>query len=64
MTPTVFVRESIQAVGHTFVEALILVVIVGVGLPPNMEGVHHSSFGTSGVADWNVFDHAGAGVFA
>src|SRR3989442_1457129 len=26
--PTVFVRESIQAVGHTFVEALILVVIV------------------------------------
>jgi len=26
--PTVFVRESIRAVGHTFVEALILVVIV------------------------------------
>jgi multidrug efflux pump len=26
--PTIFVRESIQAVGHTFVEALILVVIV------------------------------------
>src|SRR5947208_4570548 len=26
--PSVFVRESIQAVGHTFVEALILVVIV------------------------------------
>ncbi len=26
--PTVFVRESIQAVGHTFVEALILVVLV------------------------------------
>jgi multidrug efflux pump len=26
--PTTFVRESIQAVGHTFVEALILVVIV------------------------------------
>jgi len=26
--PTVFVRESLQAVGHTFVEALILVVIV------------------------------------
>jgi len=26
--PTVFVRESIQAVGHTFVEALLLVVIV------------------------------------
>ena len=26
--PTVFVRESIQAVGHTFIEALILVVIV------------------------------------
>src|ERR1700686_5151168 len=26
--PTVFVRESIQAVGHTFVEALILVVMV------------------------------------
>src|SRR5467141_4133252 len=26
--PTVFVRESIQAVGHTFVEALTLVVIV------------------------------------
>jgi len=26
--PTVFVRESIQAVGHTFIEALILVVLV------------------------------------
>jgi multidrug efflux pump len=26
--PTVFVRESIQAVGHTFVEALLLVVLV------------------------------------
>jgi multidrug efflux pump len=26
--PTIFVRESLQAVGHTFVEALILVVIV------------------------------------
>jgi multidrug efflux pump len=26
--PTVFVRESIQAVGHTFIEALVLVVIV------------------------------------
>jgi multidrug efflux pump len=26
--PTVFVRESIQAVGHTFIEALLLVVIV------------------------------------
>jgi multidrug efflux pump len=26
--PTIFVRESIQAVGHTFVEALILVVLV------------------------------------
>jgi len=30
--PTVFVRESIQAVGHTFVEALILVVNCSVGL--------------------------------
>src|SRR5712672_3150401 len=28
--PTVFVRESIQAVGHTFVEALILVVVENV----------------------------------
>jgi len=26
--PTVFVRQSIEAVGHTFVEALILVVLV------------------------------------
>ncbi len=29
-----------------------------VGLPPNMEGVHHSSLGASCLAGRNVFDHA------
>src|SRR5258708_7534411 len=36
----------------------------GVGLPPNVEGVDHSSLGAPRLAGRNVFDHAGAGFFA
>jgi len=48
--PTVFVRESIQAVGHTFVEALILVVIVVLVFLQTWRRVRHSAAGASRVA--------------
>ncbi len=53
--PTRFVRSSIEAVIHTLLEAIALVVIVVIVFPANMACIHHSIIGSSGVYCWYIF---------
>jgi len=60
----VFVRQSIEAVGHTFVEALILVVLVVLIFLQTWRAFDYSAVGATGYRSWVRLHHAGAGIYA